>query len=130
MLGYESTTVDSKVYLADFTKYLEDKGLSAQDYFRNSVNGNFAPDDEALTPYVSELTPFPKDHYRLVIINNSRSFGQQSYGIFHRGEVPDNPDQEDRLVNGVMLTLCDLDVDEHYEAHMIANFVDSDLVIQ
>ncbi len=130
ILGYEPTSVESKAYLADYTKYLEDQNLSAQDYFRNSINGNFAPDDEALTPYVSEVSPFPKEHYRLLVINNSRSFGQKSYGVFHRGEVPENLNQEDRLVNGVMVSLCDLGTPESYEEHLIANFVNSDLVFQ
>lgn len=130
ILGYEPTTIESKVYLADFTKYLEEKDLEAQDYFRNSVNGNFAPDDEELTPYVSELTPFPKGHYRLVIINNSRSYGQKSYGVFHRGEVPNNLEQEDRIVNAVMIAVCEMGVEESCSEYMISDFAKTDLVSQ
>lgn len=126
MLGYEPSTVESKVYLADYTRFLEENELSAQDYFRNSINGNFAPNDEELTPYVSELTPFPKDHYRIVVINNSRSFGQKTYGVFHRGEVPDNLVQEDRLVNAIMLAVCESGIEETYGDHMIKNFMTTD----
>ncbi len=130
ILGYEPTSVESKVFLADYTKYLEAENLSAQDYFRNSFNGNFAQNDEELAPYVSETTPFPKDHCRLVIINNSRSYGQKSYGVFHRGEVSDNLDQRDRVVNRVMVNLCDVGVEESNMEEMISNFMNSDLAAQ
>lgn len=130
ILGYEPTIVESKVYLADYTKFLEEKGLAAQDYFRNSINGNFAPNDDELTPYVSELTPFPKDHYRLVIINNSRSYGQKSYGVFHRGEVQKNINQKDRIVNAVMIAVCEMGVEESCSEFMISDFAKTDLVSQ
>lgn len=129
MLGYEPTTVESKVLLADYTKYLEDKGLSAQEYFSNGLNGTYAPNDDELQLYVSELSPFPKEHYRLVVINNSRSFGQKTYGIFHRGEVYENFNQSDRVVDALMISICEVGTEEIHGEHAINNFMNTDHVM-
>lgn len=129
MLGYEPTTVESKVLLADYTKYLEDTGQSVQDYFSNALNGTYGPDDDKLKPYVSELSPFPKEHYRIVIINNSRSFGQKTFGVFHRGEVYENFNQSDRVVDALMISICEVGTEEIHEEHAINNFVNTDHVM-
>lgn len=52
MLGYEPTKVDSKVYVADYTKLIETQNISLETYFGGSQDINTAADDKLLVPKV------------------------------------------------------------------------------
>ncbi len=123
MLGYEPTQVDSKVYVADYTKYIEDQNMSLADYFGGDQDVNIANSEQLLAPYITELAPFPKDHYRLLLANNSKSFEEKTFGVFHRGEVPQAIEGADRVLNYMTLHLCDQGVEDQYDAQTIADFI-------
>ena len=107
MLGYEPTIVPSKVYVADYTKYVESQDISLEAFFGGSNDVNTIDNDELLEPYMTELVPFPKNHYRLLLLNNSKSFQEKTFGVFHRGEILKKIASEDRIINYIMLALCD-----------------------
>ncbi|MCR9248818.1 MAG: hypothetical protein NXI20_00285 [bacterium] len=124
MLGYEPTTIDSRVFLADFSKLVEDKGISMIEYFGGD-DINTARDEKEIEPYVTELTPFPKDTYRLVILNNAKSFNQPSFGMFHRGEVPEKSNGSDRVINSIMMYQTDKGTVESYGEKEVAEFINT-----
>lgn len=128
ILGYEPTNIDSRVYLADYTKMIENQNISLETYFDGNQDVNVASNDSQIEAYVTELTPFPKNHYRLLVINNSKSFKEKTYGVFHRGEVLQKMDGEDRVLNSLMLCLCDITIEEQHSPEAIMNFVNTDNV--
>lgn len=128
ILGYEPTKVDSRVYLADYTKLIEKENISLNTYFHSDQEENVASKDWSLKPYVSELTPFYKDTFRLVILDNSKSFNEKTFGVFHRGEVLKSIDGEDRVINSIMLHLCDSETEEQHTQKQIRDFVNTDRI--
>lgn len=124
MLGYEPSDIDSRVFLADFSKLVEDKGISMLEYFGGD-DVNTSRDEEEIEPYVTELAPFPKDSYRLVILNNAKSFNQPSFGVFHRGEVPEKSNGSDRVINSIMMYLTDKGTVESYGEKDVAEFINT-----
>ncbi|OJJ21136.1 hypothetical protein BKI52_11245 [marine bacterium AO1-C] len=128
MLGYEPTQVESNVYVADYTKYIEEHRTSLEAYFGGSQDVNTANDEELLAPYITQLAPFPKNHYRLLLVNNSKSFTEKTLGVFHRGEVLQLVEGEDRILNYMMLHLCDQSVEEQYDELTIRDFINTEKV--
>jgi len=128
ILGYEPTKVDSRVSLADYTKHMESQSMSLKSYFGENEDINTIDNDELLAPYTTELTPFPKNHYRLILLNNSKSFEEPTFGVFHRGEVTQKIDGEDRIINSMMLHLCDKSVDELHDTQDVLNFVNTNKI--
>lgn len=127
LLGYEPTTVDSTVAVADYTRYAEDEGITLVDYFGGEEADNVAANDERLAPYATELAPFPNDSYRLLVLNNSKSFAEPSFGVFHRGRVQASDGAADRVINSIMLTVGDDDPFEP-DADEILDFIATDQV--
>ncbi|MEL6535776.1 MAG: hypothetical protein AAFQ98_10210 [Bacteroidota bacterium] len=128
ILGYEPTQVESKVSLADYTKLVEDQGISLAEYFGGSQEVNTANADPQLQRYVTELAPFPKNHYRLLLLNNSKSFETTTYGVFHRGEVLQKVAGEDRILNSLMLYTTTLEEEDPHTPQEVNNFVTTEHV--
>ncbi|WP_109829726.1 hypothetical protein [Reichenbachiella versicolor] len=128
MLGYEPTEIDSSVSLADYTKLIKEEGLAVEEYFGAKEEINGANKDYPIEDYATELLPFPKDHYRLVILNNSRSFEEETYGIFHRGEILQKDLSKDRILDSIMLTLCKKGTAEQYSDESVREFIQTDKV--
>lgn len=126
MLGYEPTEIDSRVFVADYSKLIESKGLSLSKYFGGEEARNTAPSDGDLEPFTTELVPFPKNTYRLLLLNNSRSFDEATYGVFHRGEAIEKIEGADRVINSMMLNLGD-DTDAP-DSPEVRNFLDTDVI--
>ncbi len=128
MLGYEPTKVDSKVYVADYSKYIEVHNIPLLNYFENDESTNTIENYDGLEPYITELNPFYKNHFRLLILNNSKSFTEKTYGVFHRGEIPNEVEQENRVLNYMMLHLSDKLVEEKYSNEIVNDFISTKLV--
>ncbi len=128
MLGYEPTKVDSKVYVADYSKYIEVHNIPLLNYFENDESTNTIGNYDCLEPYITELNPFYKNHFRLLILNNSKSFTEKTYGVFHRGEIPNKVEQENRVLNYMMLYLSGKLVEEKYSNEIVNDFISTKLV--
>lgn len=124
VLGYEPTKVDSKVYIADFTKYLEHKSLSLGEFFEDGHNV-ILDKNKRSNSYVTELFPFCNKSYRLLFLNNSESFG-----VFHSAEIARMIDGEDRVINYMMMYLSDLNIEEQcrYTSQDVVDFVNTDKI--
>lgn len=129
MLGYEPTEVYSKVYVADYSRYLEDKHMPMLEYFEGDLDQNTANHSEDLEPYVTEIKPFYKKHFRLLILNNSKAFDVKTYGVFHRGKIPHKHEIQHRIINYMMLNLCELGTDENYRPEDVMDFLNTEAVV-
>ncbi|UTW63230.1 hypothetical protein KFE98_03475 [bacterium SCSIO 12741] len=128
MLGYEPTPVDSRAFITDYTKYLEKENLSLIDFFGGDQEANLVLNQEMLDPYTTEMNPFHKDHYRLLLLNNSKSYDAPSHGVFHSAEIPHKMEEKDRVLNYLMLHLCDWETKEHYDEQAVHDFIYNDKV--
>lgn len=103
MLGYEPTKVDSRVSVADYSKWIETQAISTMTYFGSNTEVNTARDEDELEPFVTEFSPFSNDHYHLLLLNNSKAFDGNPLGVFHRGVVAEPDTDHDRVINSIML---------------------------
>lgn len=128
MIAYEPSNVDSEVFVSDYSKYLEEHEISIKDFFGNEEGINLVDTTQLTKQYISELKPFNNNNYRLLLINNSKSFEEKTYGLFHSAEIPEMKNGEDRVLNYMMMHLCDTDVEEEYKENAIHTFVYSDKI--
>lgn len=128
ILGYEPTNVDSKIFVTDYTKYIEEHHLSLEEFFGKNKDANLVKDTSAFSSYINEIKSFTKKHYRILIVNNSKSFEEKTYGVFHSAEIPKKTETEDRIINYVMLQLSDLKSKEQYTTQDIEEFLNTDNV--
>jgi uncharacterized protein (DUF2164 family) len=128
ILGYEPTVVESKAYITDYSKYIEDKGISKEQFFEEDKEANLVKNISVLTDYTIEIKPFNKEHFRILIANNSRSYIEATYGVFHSAEIPEKLHDQDRVINYMMLRLSDLNSKEQYTRQNVQEFVSTDKV--
>ena len=104
MLGYEPTTVESKISFADYSHCAMDLGITPAE-FLDRHNPMFPDGRNRLTKYTTELTEFNKSAYQILVINNSiTQLGDNHLqGVLHTAEITDpNPDRS-RVVNSTMI---------------------------
>lgn len=123
MLGYEPTKVGSKVRVADFDKYFNQKGKEphgslGEDHHITSAAGEIIPKS-----FVTELNDFPKENYRILLLNNS-----EALGVFHSAEIGESIEGEMRVINYMMMYMHSHCVEESYNDKEIENFINTDKV--
>lgn len=128
MLGYEPTMVESKAYITDYSKYIEHKGISIETFFGEDKEANLVDDISLLEDYKTEMKPFNKDDYRILIANNSRSYEETTLGVFHSAEITKKLDNQDRILNYIMLQLSDLNSEEQYTLQNVQEFLSTDKI--
>ena len=104
MLGYEPTTVESRVSLSDYSKCAFDLGITPAE-FLDCHNPMFRDGQTRLTDYTTELIEFDHTCFQILIINNSMAprGNDRLLGVLHTAQIiaPD-PDQL-RVVNSTMI---------------------------
>lgn len=70
LLGYEPTTVQSKLSMADYSKCAQMLGITPA-AFLEDYNPMYEKGLELLAPYMTQVTEFDITRYQLLIINNS-----------------------------------------------------------
>ena len=128
MLGYEPTMVESKAYITDYSKFIEQQKISIETFFSKDKEANLVEDTSLLEDYTTEINPFNKNDYRILIANNSRSYEEKTFGVFHSAEIPKKIDNQDRILNYMMLRLSDLNSKEQYTLQNIEEFLSTDKV--
>lgn len=106
MLGYEPTAIQSRLFMADYTRCAHDNGLSVR-RFLDERNPMFSEGARLLQPYVSPVACFDPTRAQIVLINNSSNDpnGQNLLGVMHQAII-DKPDgAQRRLVNSTMLAV-------------------------
>ncbi|WP_276166184.1 hypothetical protein [Zobellia alginiliquefaciens] len=128
MLGYEPTKVNNKVYVTDYSKYIDSQQISLKEFFGGDPDANLILDNSVLEPFITELNPFPKENYRLLLLNNSKSFEDATFGVFHSAEIIEKLEGENRVLNYNMMHLCNLNTEEEYNLQAINDFVQTDQI--
>jgi hypothetical protein len=107
MLGYEPSEITSRLFLIDYTRCASDRGLEPK-VFLDRFNPTFGEGRALLDPYTTELTPFDRRHYRVVMINNScaprKHRDRGMMGVLHKSIVVDPKPTQTRFVNTIMLS--------------------------
>lgn len=108
LLGYEPTTVRSRVFVADAHRAALDAGLGIREYLA-AFNPMFPAGEARLRPFVAEVEiPYGEAH--ILAINNSllpyEPGGSNPLGVLHKAVIPDADPAASRVINsmGLMLT--------------------------
>lgn len=108
LLGYEPTTVRSRVYIADAHKAALDAGLGVREYLA-AFNPMFPAGEERLRPHVTEVE-VPHGEPYLLVINNSLlpldADGLNPLGVLHKAVIPLADPSASRVINSVGLMLA------------------------
>jgi len=106
MLGYEPSTIHSRVFLADYTRCACDLGVLPHAFLNEPFQVLPQP-QQFLSRYVTELPQPQSGHSRLLLMNNSSlpftPAGEYPLGVLHRAEIVAPSPSERRVVNSVML---------------------------
>ena len=108
MLGYEPSNVESRLFLADYSRAAFELGITPE-RFLSEFNPMYKKGEEILTRYVTELPRPTAGHSRILLINNSSApFSEartNALGVMHKAMIVTPDDKERRIVNSTMLAL-------------------------
>lgn len=106
ILGYEPSTVCSRLFLADYARAAFDLGITPQQ-FLHDYNPMYRRGEELLDRYVTELPQPDEGHSRILVINNSSlpfTEGRVNpLGVMHKALIVTPNETEQRIVNSTML---------------------------
>ncbi|HYG76270.1 MAG TPA: hypothetical protein VEK08_14795 [Planctomycetota bacterium] len=106
MLGYEPSRVQSRLFMADYTRCAHERGITPRQYL-DQFNPMFSAGAALLTPYTTELTEFNPANFQILLINNSAlPFSEERntlLGVMHKAEIVNPTKDESRVVNSTML---------------------------
>ena len=130
MLGYEPSSVRSRLFMADYTRCAFALGIEPQ-HFLNDLNPMFSKGEEALTGYITEL-PQVVANFRLLLINNSSlpftSARMNPLGVMHKAEIIAPNEAESRIVNSMMLTTANDSAPEEIGPDQERAFVETEAI--
>jgi hypothetical protein len=106
MLGYEPSRVQSRLFLADYTRAAFDLGVTPQQFLRD-YNPMYRRGEELLGRYVTEL-PRPADGHALILLINNSSLPftearTNPLGVMHKAAIATPNEAERRIVNSTLL---------------------------
>ncbi|MCZ2344409.1 MAG: hypothetical protein LC104_21830 [Bacteroidales bacterium] len=112
MLGYEPSKVESRLFLADYTRAAFDLGITPGQFLQE-YNPMYKKGEDLLGLYITELPQPMEGHSRLVAINNSSlPFSEvrtNSLGVLHKAIIVTPDDTERRFINSTMLAVGERD---------------------
>jgi hypothetical protein len=131
MLGYEPTTVRSRVYMTDFAACAHGMGLEPEEFLRRH-NPMYARGAELLAPYTTGLAAFDPSRPQILLVNNScQPFDPQRHvmqGVLHHAEISDPDPAARRLINSVVLTPLAMGEADPLPPEERARFLETDAV--
>ncbi|MGL6073815.1 MAG: hypothetical protein ACRC8S_06600 [Fimbriiglobus sp.] len=130
ILAYEPSVVQSRLFLADYTRAAFDLGLSPEQFLKTH-NPMYKAGEDLVARYVTELPHPVEGHSRIVVINNSslpfEDGGNNSLGVLHKAIIVTPDDSKQRIVNSTMLALGEVEV---VNAAQQEEFVTTDQISQ
>jgi hypothetical protein len=115
LLGYEPTSVQSELRIADYSQGARDRGLTPLE-FLDRHNPMFHSGQNLLLNYTTLVREFDPAQFQIVLINNSScALGDADpawQGVLHQATVPDPRDDAIRVVNSIQLTLDSSDKEQ------------------
>ena len=112
MLGYEPSEVQSRLFMADYTRAADDLGITPNQFLVD-YNPMFKPGEEKLLPYATELPPPRSGHSTIVLINNSSlplsETATNPLGVLHHAMIVNPNKSLRRIINSIMLSVGEPD---------------------
>ncbi len=106
MLGYEPSSITSRIWIADYTRCAFDQGLEPKRFLQD-FNPMHGRGDKLLSPYATDLPLAAPGHWGILLINNSSlPYAEERsnpLGVMHKAEILNPSDREQRLVDSIML---------------------------
>lgn len=126
MLGYEPTSVRSRLRMADYSKCAFDLNLEPQELLQTH-NPMYADGERMLADYTTQLEGLNPACYQILIINNSCvPFRENSHGllgVLHQAIIENSNATDTRIVNSTMMASVDVDVTESITSEEQERFV-------
>lgn len=127
LLGYEPSAIDSELHLADYHAFANKVFKTPEDYY-NKFTPVFKEDEDMLMPFTSKIKIAEKDHYSIVIINNSSPKANvDTLGVFHKALIINQDLNKSRIVNSMVLNVVSTDKDTKDEENE-HRFLNSNLI--
>lgn len=106
ILGYESSRVVSRLFLADYTRAAFDLGITPEQFLQD-FNPMYRKGEELLVRHTTELPQPVEGHSRILVVNNSyvpfTETGTNRLGVMHKAIIVTPNESERRIVNSTML---------------------------
>lgn len=106
ILGYEPSKVESRLFLADYTRAAFDLGIGPEQ-FLEEYNPMYKEGEELLGRYTTELPQPAEGHSRILLVNNSplpfTEARTNPLGVMHKAIIVTLDEAERRIVNSTML---------------------------
>ena len=113
MLGYEPTSVHSRLYMADYSKCAFDLGLDPKKFLQIH-NPMFADGERMLAGYTTQVEGIDAANYQILVVNNScvpfREDCQALLGVLHQAVIENPTVDATRIVNSTMIACVDSDL--------------------
>lgn len=123
MLGYEPTKIKSKLYFADYIKFIKNTNIDSDEYFEK-YNPLFSDGENQLKPYTTEIEGFSEETYKIVLMNNSNTKKlDETIGVFHKAEIIKKDSTEERIINSTMIYSGHVEEVELFSAEQQQDFI-------
>lgn len=123
LLGYEPTEVISRLFLLDYTRAAQQRGLTPAEYL-DAFNPALAGNERLLEGYTSEIAAFTPSRYQIVIVNNSCLPVSQRHlgmlGVLHQAVIPRPRPECSRPIDSVLMGITSSGLDEDEIAAFVA----------
>lgn len=111
ILGYEPTSVQCEVSMADYSKCAFDLKITPEEFLERH-NPMYEEGLEMLNPYISKLTEFDTSAYQILVVNNSncpfKTENPRWLGVLHGAVVQQS--SAPRIINST--SVCPINVNE------------------
>lgn len=128
ILGYEPTSVRSKISMADYSRCAHELGITP-DRFLEDFNPMYEKGLEKLAPFTTELREFDPASFQILIINNSSNPLSETepkwQGVLHSATV--SSDVAARVINSTCVAPTGISEFE-IGSKQIAEFLDAETV--
>ena len=126
MLGYEPSTIDSELEIADYAQCAFDLGISPK-AFMDEYNPMFKPGYDMLRPYTTRVPCFSKTDYQIVCINNSCAAYTESQpawqGVLHTATMLTPDESASRVINSTMIASVPAGMADKVDTDELNDFV-------
>ena len=123
LLGYEPSEVSSELLLADYHTYAHQTFDKPSDYF-HKFTPVFKEEEDVLTPFTTNININTKNHYSIVMMNNSSpTIEATTFGVFHKAVIPVKDKSKSRIVNSMVLNIvaADVNIDDTEKENQFLN---------
>lgn len=128
VLGYEPTSVASRLFLLDYTRAAVEHDLTPKEYLRR-FNPMTPSGREVINHYAVEVTPFDPSHYQVAVINNSSLDLSQAdrgmLGVLHKAVIVRPDPTASRWVNSILMHVAEREQSPRYSEAELRAFIES-----